>query len=203
MVSLPDNSKPVVGPVLEWPPTEVDAFDRLLARVQAANGAALVWDPSVLKDRFLTYATERAGLLAHGTSRGELTSLEPSDQGDLEGRPVRAVFASSDGIWAMFFAILDWSRIVGTFNGTRRLTTHEGDRKGYVFTVFTNAETGSPFQPGWIYLLDRSSFGVSIDAEGGASDEWLSRVSVHPLARLPVAPEDFPFLSSIVVEPSD
>jgi hypothetical protein len=171
--------------------------------VRAAKGAELAWDTEVAKDRFLSCATERSGLLAHGTTRTELTTLEPADQGDLLGRPVRAVFASSDGVWAMFFAILDWSRVVGTFNGCQRLPSPEGERKGYVFTVFTNTQPRSPFRRGWVYFLDRSAFAVSLDADGHSSDEWLSNGPVKPLARLAVTPEEFPFLDDITIRRAD
>lgn len=203
MTDLPYNSKPVVGPVLRWSGEEVETFDRLLARARDRHGGLLDCNPGIQNHRFVSYATERSGLLAHGSSRGGLDRLEPGDQGDLNGRPVRAVFASSDGIWAMFFAILDWSRVAGTFNGTRRFNTPDGDFKGYVFTVLTNGQPGPPFHPGWIYLAERTGFSMSLHKDGADSDEWLSPSPVVPLARLSVQPEDFPFLAGVTVHESD
>lgn len=203
MTELPYDSRPVIGSFLRWSDHEVESFDALLARARGSDGAELECEPGIEKHRLLSYATERADLLAHGTSKGDLAALEPGDQGDLEGRPVNAVFASSDGLWAMFFAILDWSRVTGTFNGTRRLASAEGDRKGYVFTVFTNGQARSPFHPGWVYLVDKDGFSVSLDAEGSVSDEWLSPAPVRPLARLLVQPDDFPFLADVTVHPPD
>jgi hypothetical protein len=93
--------------------------------------------------------------------------------------------------------------VSGTFNGSRRLTSPEGDLKGYVFTVFTTAGAPSPFSDGWVYLVERDTFEVSMDSEGTASDEWLSAVPVKPVARLQVSPGDFPHLDHVVVRSSD
>ncbi len=49
-----------------------------------------------------------------------------------------------------------------------------------------------------MYFLPREPFRrMPISLEGGESNEWVSEVSLRPLAKMVIEPEDFPFLAQV------
>ena len=94
-----------------------DQLDRTLR--QGLN-AAIRYDLPYPKYEFLNYLCDEKGLVGHGSSRSDLITLEPvrcsEDVSEFGNR--RQVFSSADGIWAMWFVILDKTKLrFGTING--------------------------------------------------------------------------------------
>jgi hypothetical protein len=144
------------------------------------------------KHEFLHYLVVRHRLLIHGSNRSDIELLEPRAESDNAGRIIHAVFAASDGIWPMFFAILDRKPYpFSVNNGCRR--TPEG--KTYHFSTSTRRD--EPWTEGTMYLLPRDSFEQLVDGEGQPTDQWMSRQAVRPLASLAVSPSDFPLLREV------
>jgi len=140
------------------------------------------------KADFLRYLVAHHPVLLHGSNDPAIAVFEPRPKPDFLERPVRAVFATSDGVWPIFFAIADRSVVVEMRNNCERAgtTTH------YYFSVAVRPPRRDPWSSGHVYILPRQAF------SHGYREEWLSSEPVVPLARLCVDPSDFPFLDRVL-----
>lgn len=183
-----------------------DAFDRLLERVAAAGGNALIdYDLPWPKWQFLCHVADRRDFVMHGSGNPDIHLFEPRQSGDLEAfSNQRAVYAASDGIWAMFFAVADRDRFeMSLANACIRPIAPNGvaEDLAYLFSVSQGALARRPWRTGTVYLLPRSTFIQQPEIPIGDYRLQIAQLasleSVAPVARLPVAPEDFPFLDQV------
>jgi hypothetical protein len=170
-------------------------FDRLFsdALARPGGGVPLVrYTCPYPKHEFLHYLVEHRRALVHGSTRPDIELLEPRAESDNAGRVIHAVFAASDGVWPMFFAILDRKPYpFSVNNGCRR------EPGGKVYYFSTSTLDDQPWTDGMMYILPRDSFGQISDADRNPTEQWMSRSPVRPLARLAVTPADFPFLQDV------
>jgi hypothetical protein len=189
------------------PPSVVQrlAFDRLLDSTLALGPNSLIdYQLPYQKVDFLNYICDWRGYVAHGSPLKDFTMLEPvrltKDSSEFGNR--RQIFCSPDGIWALWFAILDKSKIHITENGCVRVGRGPGRIKYYHFDLPAENKSDPPFTDGMIYIANASDFPEHhpyplltwFDAE---IEEWGSADQVTPLAKLPVMPEDFPYLDKV------
>jgi hypothetical protein len=182
-------------PILRLDKQERQLFDRLFFDTLARHDESI---PRVQyacpypKHAFLQYLVECHNILVHGSNRPDIDRLEPRAEGDNAGRIIYAVFAASDGIWPMFFAILDRkSYPFSVNNGCRR----EPEGKVYYFSTSTLYD--QPWTDGMMYILPQDSFEQIRDVDGNPTEQWMSRTAVRPMAKLSVTPTDFPFLQEV------
>lgn len=156
------------------------------------------------KWQFLCYLAERRDIALHGSGDSNITVFEPRQSNDLsEFGNQKAVYAASDGLWAMFFAIVDRDRVLSITNACVRLADSSGVLDGpyYVFSVSQSALPNRPWRIGTVYLLPRGPFTVQPPLTVGSTTAHIAQlasfVPVQPLAKLTVAPADFPFLLQI------
>jgi hypothetical protein len=190
-------------PEADWGAETIASFERLFAQALEDRGAAIDYRLPAPKWQFLCHLCEHKAIVLHGSGETEITELAPRQSADAaEFGNRRAVYAASDGIWAMYFAIVDRRRVTSLINACVRVAEPSG-RSGpyYFFSVNRDALPYNPWRSGMIYLLPRHSFEPQpLQQYRGAMVEiaqWASRVPVKPLAKLAVAPEDFPFLGQI------
>jgi hypothetical protein len=155
--------------------------------------------------RFLCELAERREIAFHGTGDPSIEVLEPREPIDFApfGQQ-KAVFATTDPIWAMFYAIVDRDRHRLTLNnGCILLLDGEGRRElpHYYFSITAAALHEQPWRTGYVYLLPVQTF---VSQPAGPYAGYTARVpqlaspaAVSPFARLRVAPADFPFLAEI------
>jgi phosphoribosylaminoimidazole-succinocarboxamide synthase len=173
-------------------------FASLFAR-GCAQGVAqpLDCDGGYPKSDFLRYLVQHHDVLLHGTTASDLTELAPRPQGDYNGNPVTAVFASSDGIWPQFFAIIDRLTFDGSMrNGCFVLGDGAAEDRHYFFSVNDDWLRRQCWTTGTIYVLPRATFRPA-DTSAVRFDEWTSKTAVKPLFKVTIAPDDFPFLSRV------
>ncbi|WP_029138062.1 cupredoxin domain-containing protein [Nakamurella lactea] len=182
-----------------------EAMDRLLDRILASPGGGPIdYQLDVPKWRFLQHAVDREGLVLHGSSDPALTMLEPRQPSDpLEFSDRNAVFAAADGIWPLYFAVVDRARHrMRLLNAAIRVLSPAGPSDPYyLFSISAGALAQRPWRTGTVYLLPGETFEPQppIDA-GGRRVQVLQSASpapVRPIAALSVDPTDFPFLHQI------
>ena len=155
--------------------------------------------------KFLGGVAERRRIAFHGTGDPGIESFEPrrpidfAPFGDQE-----AVFATSDPVWAMFYAIVDRDNHDTTLNNGCIVVLDSEGRAGtphYYFSVGRRALQERPWRSGYVYFLPADTF---VEQEAGEYaglsariPQLASPVPVAPFARLRVAPADFPFLAQI------
>src|SRR4051812_39680094 len=64
----------------------------------------------------LVDAAAAGDVLFHGSNTRMIDIFEPRSQLTAHDRPVKAVFATPDPLWAMFFAVTDTARAIGRWN---------------------------------------------------------------------------------------
>ena len=196
---------------LTRPNADIDAaarasFDGLLqSALAAADGGLIPYDLPAPKWQFVCYAAERYDLAWHGSGEPAIALFEPRQANDLNDfGNQKAIYASSDALWAMFFAIVDRDRFpMSITNACIRLADEAGQVHGpfYVFSVSQRWLPHQPWRTGTLYLLPRATFESQPLLPFGPYQvhiaQLASRVPVKPLARLTIAPADFPFLRQI------
>lgn len=206
-----DESSPV-PPVLSIPapPTEVDpdterAYQDLLDQVRVASGAQLSLPAEVSLGPWIQWVTRQQVVLFHGSADGGIEELLPRrtsyEINDEAGRGNRgAVYATHDGCFAMWFAVVDRVRLRGSIRSiVEDFTAADGSPLPvYSFSVDYRELPKQLWRNGWLYLLGRETFEQMPFVPGGPpSPEWCSTEAVRPLARIAVGPTDFPFLHQV------
>lgn len=132
-----------------------------LYQARVRQGAADT--PPVPKWVFLTWLCEAKGLLLHGSGNPNIEQFEPrtpNAKDDDEFSRQRAVFAASDGIWAMFYAVLDRARFkLRMLNAALRFELPGGlSELRYFFSVTKEVLRQNPWREGVVYILPRVGF---------------------------------------------
>jgi hypothetical protein len=192
-------------PSVNFDSSTQNAFDELLHTIFAIGGCPTI--PFTLpwpKWQFLCYLADHRDIALHGSGNPSIALFEPRQSNDLnEFGNQRAVYAASDGLWAMFFAIADRDRVESITNACVRLVDDTGSLHGpyYVFSVSQSALPSQPWRTGTVYLLPRGTFTVQPPMAFGSYQvqfaQLASLVPVEPLAKLTVTPADFPLLMQI------
>ncbi len=191
------------GPDVNIDPSKQAYFDALISQARSQERVTdLVWDDRFSKFEFLWYAVERCGLLARGANRADYDIFEPVDGKDYFDRPVKAVFASSDAAWAMFFALVDRQNPhLRCFWGDALWAQPDDGpaRKVYAYAINREAYENKPYVTGGVYLLHKGTFHPVHSSQGRLTLESICETSVLPLARMTITADDFPFQD--VVQP--
>ena len=147
----------------------------------------------------------RNEFIFHGSNRPEIEEFAPRRESMEIGNQGRhgnlgAVYGTHDGLWAMFFAVVDRSSIRGSIrNGVGMYESATGERIDlYRFSVDARVLHSRPFTSGMLYILPRDRFErIAVYPGGPPSNEWACYEPVRPVAKLAMEPEDFPFLDRV------
>ncbi|OUD01494.1 hypothetical protein [Streptomyces swartbergensis] len=182
-------------------------FDRLLdTALDHGPDRPLDYRLAAPKWQFLCHVADRADVVLHGTGDPGIRRFEPRRPADpLDFSSRHAVFAATDGIWPMFYAVLDRDRQPGT--RTCNACVRVGDATGrlgephYFFSVTRTALARRPWRTGTVYLLPATGFERQppIPTADGTVRvaQAASGTPVEPVARLQVQPADFPILHRV------
>lgn len=195
----------LTAPELEMTAEKEAAFEALLDQALRQGGDEYVpyglpfplWE-------FVRFLIDQDTYIFHSSGRTDLTELRPERQSmelsDETGRGnMAAVYGTHDGLWSMFFAVIDRDNLRGSIrNGVLTFLDTDGvEVPVYNFSINRDELDKRPYRSGALYLLPRESFVRLELLPGVLSNEWASEQPVRPLAKLAVAPKDFPFLDQI------
>jgi len=178
-------------------------FEALYKRV-LTSGGEVDYGLAAPRWQFLCFLADNKEVLLHGSGNPAISRFEPRKSDDVsEFGDRKAVYAAGDGIWPIYFAILDRERHpMSLINSAMRIA--DGEENGdsyYFFSISDTALAMRPFRRGWVYLLPRASFELQAPIRHEGHEvrvpQWASLESVAPIARLAVGPEDFPFLDQL------
>lgn len=217
LVKIPDHkvaglpiTERIQAPSFELTEEKNIAFDHLLDEALIKqDGSWINYDLSYPKHEFIQYLTAQDLLIFHGSNQLDISLFEPVRKSielrDHAGRGnIQGVYGTQDALWAMFFAIVDRSRLQGSirngvlyFHKRRSVDSAKSSQLAvYNFSINKNQLSEKPYKTGALYLFSRSSF-VRLRMGEAFSNEWVSELPVSPIARLEVNPQDFPFLEQI------
>ncbi|MGP4072915.1 hypothetical protein ACTWQB_10215 [Piscibacillus sp. B03] len=176
------------------PEQAIEEFDEMFIRyISTGDGNIFTYNSRYPLYMFLNYVIETKGLVVHGSNNSSINIFKPRNSTLFNGKPIKAVFASSDGVWSLFFAVLNRKGYVGSIrNLCLSVTTNKGKQRYYYFS--TNNNDSNRWKDGTIYFFSKTLF-----KQGGIRDEWVCETELEPLAKLTVTPSDFPFLNKVRV----
>ncbi len=191
-------------PLLDLTPEKQRSFEDLwkLSKVNKEVEYCLPYP----KWQFLTYLCDTKALVLHGSQNHEIGVVEPRQASDIRAYSnQRAIYATTDGIWVMYFAILDRLRFpnVSLFNSCLQARIGPGQLSDplYFFSITHSVLVQNPWVEGMVYILPRSSFDREPAQQMQGMEihfpHWISRKAVKSASRLVVGPEDFPFLTQV------
>ncbi len=185
--------------------TTKKAFDDLFNRAINVGGCPTIeYTLPQPKWQFVCHLADHHKIAMHGSGNPDIPVFEPRQSSDLnEFGNQKAVYAASDALWAMFFAVVDRDRVASIANACMSMTDQAGAVHGpfYVFSVSQSALPGKPWRKGTLYLLPNKSFVTQPQMAYGPYQVHFAQLAsfepVQPLAKLTITPEDFPFLLQI------
>ena len=146
------------------------------------------------KHEFLAFLTDYKELAFHGSTHNDIDRLEPvrltTDLSEFGNRQM--LFGTPDAIWAMWFAILEKTRSLGTTNSCIPVRDVSGVRYTlYFFAIGQTAINASPYVNGTLYVTSPDPF---TERQGV---QWGCTSPIEPLLKIPVSPLDFPYLEYV------
>ncbi|NUM43902.1 MAG: hypothetical protein HUU38_04280 [Anaerolineales bacterium] len=193
------------GPDFTLTPEKETAFQHLLDTITTApTGAWIPYDLPYPKHEFIQYLMARDLFIFHGSNKQDIetfvpirTSVELYDKRGIGNLP--AIYGTHDGLWAMFFAIVNRGQLRGSI---RNGVTYFHNRTGaqlpiYNFSINQEQLPEKPWTEGALYFFPREKFERQRFTETNYANEWACTEAIPPLAKLHLHPEDFPFLEQI------
>ncbi len=186
-------------------PPVINILEDMYSRIAHGHGEWFEDALPIPTWQFLCWLADEKQVLLHGTGNADIDVFEPRQSNDVsEFGNRKAVYAASDGLWPMFFAIVDRARYSMTIvNAAIRLESPAGEMSQpyYFFSMTDRVLAQQPWREGVIYILPRTGFEEQAGDLFGPyrihTNHWASLEPVHPLAKFKVAPHDFPFLAQI------
>jgi hypothetical protein len=203
-MSLP-GGRGLLPPRLDLSAAEIAGYQEQLHAIERSpDGAWLELDDRP-RWRFVEWLTRQDKVIFHGSPKPDIEVFRPVRRSvELMNHAgtgnLAAVYGTSFGLWAMWFAVLDRSRLQGSIrNGVVRWTDRNGRALDvYHFSVHHEHVGEDIWHSGTLYLLARRAFRPNSLFPGGPpTGEWASPEEVEPLKRLAVDPDDFPFREQV------
>jgi hypothetical protein len=166
--------------------------------IDGKSSKVIVLQEDISGADFLNFLVAKQDFLFHGSNCTNIDILTPTIQENYRGNEINGVFASSDALWAMFFAIVNRECYRGSLrNGSFLLRNPDGkSERFYFFSINKEMEGKEAWKAGSVYILPRDSFKQT----GTGSlrfDEWVSEVPVIPMGKIDISPVDFPLLEQV------
>jgi hypothetical protein len=190
---------------------EINDFEKLSFEgildnaIKNGNNQMIQYTLLIPKWKFLFYIVNHSPYVLHGTGNNNIKIFEPRQTNDLTAfGNQKAVYAAADGIWPIFYAILNRKKYPTSMCSAciyKRDVNEKLTGPFYFFSINKNALQQRPWQTGTIYILPKDTFKTQPDetlkGEKIYVPQLASVVEVKPIAKIQVEPEDFPFINLI------
>lgn len=182
---------------IEYSEDEIQEFDLMFDSAILSPNLTINYESSYPKSRFLRYISDTRDILLHGSNNKTIETFEPRQQTLYNGKMTEAVFASKDGIWPVFYAVLDRQKVEGGFrNGSIKIKKSE--HKYHFYSINKATSIKHPWTSGMVYCLPDVTFEKASQSKL-SFEEWTSQLPVKPIVKLEVNPSDFIFLDRVSV----
>lgn len=191
-------------PCFNKTPEMTAAFDNLFQSTPI--GAFIDYSLPFPKWQFLSFLCETKNLVLHGSQNLEISQVEPRQANDKRAFSNQlAIYTTTDGIWALYFAILDRKKYpeITLFNSCfqARISPDQFSEYLYFFSITQSVLIQKPWCTGAVYILPRQFFIQESTQQAQETEiifpHWISSQSARPIAKLIVESDDFPFLDQI------
>lgn len=182
------------SPLLKFSLDEIVDFEKIYLDA-IKNNSEIIYSSQYPKYRFIEYISLSKPVIMHGSNNKEIIEFETRRQTLFNGKYVDAVFATKDGIWALFYAVFDRHKLVDNFRNAC-LTVRRDNNKYYFFSLTQDTLNKIPWTNGMVYFLPQEFF-ERVSSSIVSFDEWISRTPVKPLTKIEVEPQDFSLLDKV------
>ncbi len=191
-------------PSFDLTPEKRAAFEALAG--STPPGGFVDYQLNYPKWQFLSYLCSSRDLVLHGSQNVDIVDVEPRKAIDVKAfSNQEAIYATTDGIWVIFFAIVDRQRFspLSLFNSCLEIRISPAQVMGplYFFSITHSALIQNPWCEGLVYILPRENFQQEPAQQMLGAEivfpHWISAKPASPAARLKVSPQDFPFLVQV------
>ena len=175
------------GPPFDLTPAKQAAFEGLWQ--STPTGGFVAYRLPYPKWQYLSYVCETRELLLHGSQNESIDIVEPRQANDKKAfSNQHAIYATTDGIWVIYFAILDRRKYpeMSLFNTClrARVSASQLSNPVYFFSITHSVLLRGPWCEGMIYILPRRSFEQELHSR---YEEW-RLLSLIGSARHPPSP---------------
>jgi len=195
-------------PPMDLATATLSAFEQLYATsIVRGGGVSIEYQLSAPKWQFLCWLADEKPIVLHGSGDPDISEFEPRQSNDIEEFGNRkAIYGARDGLWPMYFAIVDRGRYrMSLVNSCVRVSTPAALAGSYYFFSVGSTSKAplpdAPWHDGTVYVMSAETFEQqTIDDFRGfkiESTQVASLVPARPLAKLSITPTDFPFLQQI------
>lgn len=165
----------------------------------------IILPPSITKWHFLDWIVRSGGVLLHGSVQADITMFRPRTPNDHSADDFSkqtAVYATTDSIWSIYYAVLDRSHGARHLNACLQFQTGETwSELHYFFSLDRKSHARNPWRPGFVYLLPAVGFvqqpPYGVQAWTVLDPHFANQKEVRPFAKISVDPSDFPLLNSV------
>jgi len=191
-------------PPFDLTPAKQSAFEDLCQ--STSTGGCVDYRLSYPKWQYLSYLCETRELVLHGSQNQSIGQVEPRQATDVKAfSNQRAIYATTDGIFVIYFAILNRRKYseMSLFNTClcAGVSLDQLSDPMYFFSITHSALLQEPWCEGMIYILPRQPFEQEASQQMQGMEivlpHWISTSPAEPIAKLRVGPQDFPFLAQI------
>ena len=185
-------------------PEKQAAFEALID--STSPGGFVDYQLAYPKWQFLSYLCQSRNLVLHGSQNLGIDEVEPRKALDTKAFSAQnAIYATTDGIWVIYFAIIDRMKFspLSLFNSCLdiRISPDQSIGPLYFFSITHVALLQKPWCEGAIYILPRDDFEQEPAQQMLGAEiifpHWISPKPARPLAKVRVQPQDFPFLAQV------
>ena len=191
-------------PACDLSPEKQADFEALIEATP--RGAFINYRLTQPKWQFLDFICKTRHLVLHGSQHADIEEVQPRKAADVRAfSKQQAIYATTDGIWAIYFAIIDRQNVqpLSLFNSCITVRTAPDHVLGplYFFSITHSALLRKPWCDGVIYILPRADFEQEPPQHMHGAEvtfpHWIGFKPTRPLAKLRVQPRDFPYLDQI------
>jgi hypothetical protein len=191
-------------PSFDLSPEKVTEFENLFA--SNPSGSFVDYRLPYPKWQFLSYLCQSRSLVLHGSQNLDIEVVEPRKAIDVKAfSGQNAIYATTDGIWVIYFAIIDRKNFgsLSLFNSCLDIRISPEQKIGplYFFSITYSVLLQKPWCDGAIYILPRENFQQEPAQQMMGAEiifpHWISAQPANPVAKILVQSQDFPFLAEV------
>lgn len=181
------------APTVDFTEEEVEKYEKLSTSV--TEGRLIDYTLEYPKYRFLQYLSRKGNYVFHGSNHCNIERFEPREQTLYNNERATAVFATTEPIWSIFYAVFNRSALIGSFRNGCIIGRNQ---KYHYYSINESTMKNNPWTDGMLYILPKDKFHMS--GHGKVQfDEWICNEYVTPIGKISVSLSDFYFLNKVAV----
>ncbi len=193
MISLIISILMYESPTVIFTKEEIEKYEELLKSVN--EGRQIDYSLHYPKYRFLQYLSLTENYVFHGSNYRNIERFEPREQTLYNNELSTALFATTEPIWSIFYAVFNRSALIGSF---RNGCIIGRNKKYHYYSINKSTIKNNLWTDGMLYILPKDKFYMS--GQGKVHfDEWICNEYVILIGKISVSLSDFYFSNKVAI----